>query len=332
MRLPPILLTISYLFCSSALANDAHRLGTAIQYHLDQDSAPGFSASYQWQFHESILFDTTYIDSNDITVYDNTDSQSGNYSQLLLGVNFLKQYNDNLYITAGSGIGYVLSSSNQALISEQKISPYVKLAANYAISNNFSVELGQLTHFNSDQLATNHAIFFSVNFRFGDKFSYAQAKVNNNTSVNNNAKDGNANANNSANIFTSSNTNSEQTTTTIASADITPPVQSPLSQSTDNAQAAIVLADKQPAKAHWYVQFGAYSTADNAKSALQLLSAKAPMAKLAILENKGLFCVVSAAQTSKLQASQHLDLLKASYKIKGFVSQISANDSKERNQ
>ena len=126
-----ILLSLLLLsLCQLASANETHRVGASINYHLDQESSSGYGAFYQWQFAESIEFEANYIQSNDILLEKNDYNVKGDFTQFLLGANFIKQFNENLAIKAGSGISYVTTSSNEFLVEKQSIAPYLKLSAN----------------------------------------------------------------------------------------------------------------------------------------------------------------------------------------------------------
>ena len=341
MRLITAFLTILYLLSSDSLANDSHHAGAAIQYHVDQTSMPGFSAFYQWQFQESLLLEANYIDSNNITVDKNQHSVSGNYSQFLLGANFLKQYNNNLLMVAGGGFSYVLTSSNSLLIKEQQIAPYLKLAANYTIDDKFSVELGQFTHFQGNELSTNHAVYLSVNYRFSNKFSYINK--NHNEKVVSSAKQNPQSVNQPSvtamnmkkTTFSSikkslsaielnselESDNGVNSATKLNSVDIESPVHK------QNNNAAPFTSPHQSIVQGWYVQLGAYSTLSNAQKALNKITKEITKIRLLLVKNTGFFRVVSQAFSTNQLATAHLKFIKTSYNIEAFVTQMNKDNT-----
>lgn len=296
----PLLLSCC-LLSSVVLADDIHKVGASLDYHLDQDSATGYGAFYQWQFGESIEFEANYIQSNDITVEKDQGTTVGDYSHLLLGANFIKNFNEQLSIKAGTGIGYVLTSSNQALIEKQSFAPYLKLSANYQINDQFAVEVGQFTHFQGNDLATNFALFVGVTFQFGaqaptiiernnQKISSAQPKVK--------------------------------------------AVSTPTHTETANKVTAVVNANKvesKPARTKstigkaWFVQLGAFKAQQNAQVVLAKYRMLANLPKLTIIHSNGYFRVVSMPFTSKQRADDHIDSIAAAYRITGYVTQLALN-------
>ena len=167
----PIILLISFLLPFSIHAQDTHKAGIGFNYHLDQDNGPGYQIFYQWQFSESFEFESRYIVNSDIKLQSNEADIFANYDQFSLGANFIKRYNNELSIKAGTGLGFVTTSSNESVIEKQTMAPYLMFAASYKFTNDFSIEFGQFTHFNSEMLQTNHSIFLSVSYQFGQSLS-----------------------------------------------------------------------------------------------------------------------------------------------------------------
>jgi len=281
---------------SAVIADDVHKVGASIDYHLDQESASGYGAFYQWQFGESIEFEANYIQSNDISVEKDQGVTLGDYTHLLLGANFIKQFNEQLSIKAGTGVGYVMTSSNQLLVEKQSIAPYIKLAANYQINDQFSVEVGQFTHFQSNELATNYSLFFGLTFQFG-----GQAPT----------------------IIERNNQNSKPV---IAK---TKPAMSPARKIHKNIvlekPIEVIAEAEMISKNGWFVQLGAYEDKANAQMTLAKLRMLAEIPKLTIIHTDGYFRIVSMPFTTKQRADDHIDLIANSYRITGYVTQLALN-------
>lgn len=347
MRLITTFLTILYLLSNDSHADDSHHFGAAIQYHVDQSSSPGFSAFYRWQFQESLSLEANYIDSNNITIDKNQYRVSGNYSHFLLGANFLKQYNNKLLMIAGGGFGYVLTSSNSILIKEQQISPYLKLAANYTIDDKLSVEFGQFTHFQENELSTNHAVYISVNYRFSNKFSYTNNNQNPNVVKQVNPPPKSVNQ---ATLIAMNNKNTTSTTskktqpkielndkdlldrkvesdTAANSVTKQSPTDIKTPKQKQGNQSAPFTLPNQAATQRWYVQLGAYSTLKNAQKALNEITIQATKPSLILVKNTGFFRVVSQAFSSQQLAITHRKAIEASYGIKAFVTQMKEANS-----
>jgi len=281
---------------SAVIADDVHKVGASIDYHLDQESASGYGAFYQWQFGESIEFEANYIQSNDISVEKDQGVTLGDYTHLLLGANFIKQFNEQLSIKAGTGVGYVMTSSNQLLVEKQSIAPYIKLAANYQINDQFSVEVGQFTHFQSNELATNYSLLFGLTFQFG-----GQAPT----------------------IIERNNQNSKPV---IAK---TKPAMSPARKIHKNIvlekPIEVIAEAEMISKNGWFVQLGAYEDKANAQMTLAKLRMLAEIPKLTIIHTDGYFRIVSMPFTTKQRADDHIDLIANSYRITGYVTQLALN-------
>jgi len=281
------------LMSSAVIADDVHKVGASIDYNLDQDSASGYGAFYQWQFGESIEFEANYIQSNDISVEKDQGFTLGDYTHLLLGANFIKQFNEQLSIKAGTGVGYVMTSSNQLLVEKQSIAPYIKLAANYQINDQFSVEVGQFTHFQSNELATNFALFVGLTFQFGGQ----------------------------APTFIERNNQSSRP----VRAKPTPTVRKVHKNIVLEKPVEVKAETEMANKSGWFVQLGAYKDKANAQKTLAKLRMLAEIPKLTIIHTDGYFRVVSMPFITKQRADDHIDLIANSYRITGYVTQLALN-------
>jgi hypothetical protein len=296
MRLIAIVSLISLAITTQSFASDLHKIGASIDYHLDQESAPGYGAFYQWKFGESIEFEVNYIQSNDIEITNNDNVIAGDFSHLLLGANFIKQYNDELSLKAGTGLGYVTTSSNEFLIEKQTIAPYIKLSANYQINDQFSVEVGQLSHFHKNELSTNHSVFIGFAFQFGSATQY-QPQLNEA----------------SQQIRHAAQPVIAQQPQTIVESHVVAPTQE--------------IAEPVMAKpaATWFVQLGAYLNMANAEQALMKFSNQLTSVELIIVQSKGYYRIVCKPLINKQRADDLLDDLNTKYKLSGYVTQLMAN-------
>jgi len=295
MRLVTTISLISLAIANQSFASDLHKIGASIDYHLDQESAAGYGAFYQWKFGESIEFEVNYIQSNDIEITTNDNVIAGDFSHLLLGANFIKQYNEELSFKAGTGLGYVTTSSNEFLIEKQTIAPYIKLSANYQINDQFSVEIGQLSHFHKNELSTNHSVFIGFAFQFGSDTQY-QPQLNE------------------------------------ASQQIKQAAQPVINQQPQTMVERDVATTKQEitepvmkTPATWFVQLGAYLNMVNAEQALMNFSSKLPSVQLIIVQSKGYYRIVCKPLISKQRADDLMDNLNTKYQLSGYVTQLMAN-------
>jgi len=295
MRLVTTISLISLAIANQSFASDLHKIGASIDYHLDQESAAGYGAFYQWKFGESIEFEVNYIQSNDIEITTNDNVIAGDFSHLLLGANFIKQYNEELSFKAGTGLGYVTTSSNEFLIEKQTIAPYIKLSANYQINDQFSVEIGQLSHFHKNELSTNHSVFIGFAFQFGSDTQY-QPQLNE------------------------------------ASQQIKQAAQPVINQQPQTMVERDVATTKQEitepvmkTPATWFVQLGAYLNMVNAEQALMKFSSKLPSVQLIIVQSKGYYRIVCKPLISKQRADDLMDNLNTKYQLSGYVTQLMAN-------
>ena len=157
-----LLIAISTLNCYA----NQHSFSTFINYSLKQTKQPGYGIHYQYPFNETLAVEFAFIDNKNITVEQDKANISGAFSSTLFGVNIKRDYNEFVSIKLGSGFSYVSSSTNNILIKNNQVSPYLKFSTNVTLSEQFSLELGQLSQFSSEALGTNHSIFLSLNYQF----------------------------------------------------------------------------------------------------------------------------------------------------------------------
>ncbi len=293
----PIILLISFLLPFSILAQDTHKAGIGFNYHLDQENGTGYQLFYQWQFAESFEFESRYIINSDIKLQSNEADIFANYDQFSIGANFIKRYNNELSIKAGTGLGFITTSSNESVIEKQTMAPYLMFAASYKFTNDFSIEFGQFTHFNRDMLQTNHSIFLSVSYQFGQSLkNYSPTEQASPPSL--------------------KPTNSEDTpeikpsvTTYIAQKPVpNEPTNSPIN------------------KPRWYVQFGAFMNETNGLKTLNQLQKTYPDLALRLVKNKNYYRILTTHFISKQRAEDHVSSLKSDYNLSGYVTQLLINE------
>ncbi len=293
LLIPALMITCGI---SDALANNNHKFSLGVNYHLEQAQAPGFQVAYQWQFSESFEVDTRLMSSNDIEVNQHSRNIFGEYQQFSIGANFIKSYNQELAIKAGTGLAISFSSSNDQLISNSNLAPYLLLALNYQLSNRISLEFGQLTQFNDGALDTNHSIYLNVGVQFG------AAKT-------------------ATPIFQGNNSNAVKTRQTKV------PQQSEIR--TTEVKPKSQLADNKPAARQqfqgtnfWYVQFGAFVQLINAERLLAQLQQLAPELTLSIINDNNYYRIVSDSFVTKQRAEDYTSMIKFRYALSGYVTQF----------
>jgi len=266
-------------------ANELHKFSAGLNYHMDQDSSPGYHLSYQWKFSESVEFESRYLISNDIKIIENSGNIIGDFSQLSIGANFIKQYNNELLIKAGTGLGFISTSSNETLVKKQAMSPYLLLAANYQLTDQIAVELGQYSHFNNQSLDTNHSIYLNIVFNFGQ----------------------------SSNSYTPQETSSKSVkpiTSTITTV-----------QEEDNAAASPSI-QKVETSPSWIVQLGAFNNLTNAQKSLIAFDVNKDDLVLSIVEYNGYYRIISQKFSSKQRADDCATMIKSTLSLTGYVTQF----------
>ncbi|MDT0604255.1 SPOR domain-containing protein [Thalassotalea castellviae] len=291
-----IIFIVFVLLPFSILAQDKHKVGAGVNYHLDQENGPGYHIFYQWQFGESFEFETRYFDNNDIMLENNDTNIFANYSQFSLGANFIKRYNSDLSIKAGTGLGFVINSSNEAVI-EKQMSPYIMLAATYQLTKNLALEFGQFSHFNSEIIDTNHSLFLSLSYQFGQKYS-----------------------NYSPEVRTASPA-VRTTTTTETPNQVRPSVPAAVVEKTPQMKRQAIKSNVN--KPQWYVQFGAFSNISNAQQSLTQLQQLYPNIHFQLVNANHYFRIISHAFETKQRADDFISMLKTDHNLSGYITQLS---------
>ncbi len=162
----PYLFLLVLIFPVLSQANN-HILIPLVSFHLDQKTLPGYGLGYQYRYNDSFEFDIGMIQSNDLEVVQAQQTTFGHYTSIFVGTNFMKTYNDDLTIKAGTGLTYFLSSNNQQLVTNNQVSPYIKISAEYKLNLHLHLEVGQLSTFSKGDIGNNHSIFIGLAWSFG---------------------------------------------------------------------------------------------------------------------------------------------------------------------
>lgn len=297
MKKLTILFLVSVLLPFSIFAQNTHKAGVGLNYHLDQEDGPGYHIFYQWQFGESFEFETRYFDNNDIHIENNDSEIFANYSQFSIGANFIKRYNSDLSLKAGTGLGFVISSSNEAAV-EKQMSPYIMLAATYKLTKNLSLEFGQFTHFNSEIIDTNHSLFLSLSYQFGQHFNTYTPEVRSTTPV-------------------------LRKTTTESPSQVRPSVSPTIVEKTPNN----IVAKSNINKSLWYVQFGAFNNQSNGQVALQKLQQAYPNIAFNLVNHNSYFRIISHQFETRQRADDFIDMIMTTYNLNGYITQLSLQNN-----
>jgi hypothetical protein len=289
-----ILLCASVLLPFAVSAQDTHKVGAGFNYHLDQENGPGYHIFYQWQFGESFEFETRYFDNNDIVLQSNEADVFANYDQFSIGANFIKRYNSDLSIKAGTGLGFITASSNEAVIEKQTMAPYIMLAATYKLTKDLSIEFGQFTHFNSELVDTNHSLFLSLSYQFGQSYNYSPE--------------------------TQSSTPALRKTTTENPSQVRPTVSTNIIKSTIENKP--VTKTNRVNKPFWYVQYGAYSNATNGKKSLLKLQQAYPNIVFNLVSHNNYYRIISHSFESKQRADDYVNMLMSNFSLSGYITQL----------
>lgn len=293
------LLLVCTTFSFSLHAQESHKLGAGVNFHYDQDSAPGYHLLYQWQFNDSFEFETQYISSNELKLTTNEEDFYINFDHITIGANLMKQYDQKLTIKSGVGLSILTSSSNELIAENNSFSPYLSLSASYEVMNNTIINVGQLSQFHGDKLGTNHSLFLSFSYRFG--LSTYQPKGPKQTKI------------------------APQPKKTMPQAPTPPSTQKPFVNHDEN----IVEHQEKPtlkpqtSTRNWVVQLGAFSEHKNALALLNRLSKKHHQVTLNIVEYADYFRVVSTSFETKQRAQDHVNMLQLQFALQGYVTRLS---------
>lgn len=291
-----LLLVLSF----SLHAQESHKIGLGVNYHLDQNESPGYQLSYQWQFNDSFEFETQYIDTNEIKLVTNDDDFYTDFDQIAVGANLVKQFDKYLSIKSGIGLSVITSSSNEDIVENNTFSPYLSISASYEIADDMFVNLGQFTQFQEGLLGTNHNVFLSFSYRFSSSVYQArpQKKTIQKPIVKQEPKPA--------------------------------PVKkqqyiAPVVQSSIESNKAEVINEVQQTPQNingWYVQLGAFSERDNAKILRNALTQKHTDLQLEVVQHLQYFRVVSSSFDTKQRAEDYVNMLQSHYSLSGYITQL----------
>lgn len=284
----------------SIFAQDMHKVGAGLNYHLDQENGPGYHIFYQWQFGESFEFETRYFDNNDILLQSNESDVFANYDQFSIGANFIKRYNSDLSIKAGTGLGFITASSNETVVEKQTMAPYIMLAATYKLTKDLSIEFGQFTHFNRELIDTNHSLFLSLSYQFGQSYTNYSSE--------------------------SQPTKPALRTTTLEKpGQVRPTVAPSVVKNIEEKQT--VSKPLMSNKPLWYVQFGAYKDATIGQKFLIKLQKTYPNIAFNFVNHNNYFRILSHYFDSKQRADDYVNMMKSNYNLNGYITQLTINNN-----
>ena len=288
---------VGVLLPFSVFAQDTHKVGAGFNYHLDQENGPGYHLFYQWQFGESFEFETRYFDNNDILLQSNDNDVFANYDQFSIGANFIKRYNSDLSIKAGTGLGFITASSNETVVEKQTMAPYIMLAATYKLTKDLSIEFGQFTHFNRELIDTNHSVFLSLSYQFGQRYNYSPEPQPAKPAL--------------------------RTTTTENPSQVRPTVAPTVVKKIEEKKAVSkpLIANKPL----WYVQFGAYKDAINGQKSLMRLQQAYPNLGFNFVEHNNYYRILSHHFASKQRADDYVNMMMSNYNLGGYITQLTIN-------
>jgi hypothetical protein len=293
-----IIFLVIVLLPFSVFAQNSHKVGAGLNYHLDQENGPGYHIFYQWQFGESFEFETRYFYNNDIIIKSNDDDVFANYDQFSIGANFIKRYNSDLSIKAGTGLGFIISSSNESVIEKQTMAPYIMLAATYKLTKDLSIEFGQFTHFNSELVDTNHSLFLSLSYQFGQAYNtYSQEIQPPEPALRN--------------------------TTTSTPRQVRPTVSPDMVKSSNDSKLASAKSTHNIPL--WFVQFGAYNNTGNGQKALLKLQKSYPDIVFNLIKHNNYYRIISSHFESKQRANDYLSMLMNKFSLSGYITQLTIN-------
>ncbi|WP_286234182.1 SPOR domain-containing protein [Thalassotalea sediminis] len=144
-------------------------VGIGINYHHQQNSSSGFHVSYHWRFSDDFSFEGRYVNHRNLAIETNANTHLLKLSRATVGMNFIKDVNQSLVLKAGTGINSVLSSTNTAVAKKSGITPYLRLAVQYNVTNNVALEFGQTSYFDSGIIDTNHSIYGQISWSFSPR-------------------------------------------------------------------------------------------------------------------------------------------------------------------
>ena len=293
----------SFLFSFSIFAANIHKVGTGINYHLDQDKSPGAQFSYQWQFHDSVEFASHYFSNDSVKLITDDEQIVSSFDHFTIGGNFLKRYNKELSIKAGVGLSMVTASSNELVVKKNALAPYVLIGAAYQLTDNLTIEAGQVTHFNNQILDTNHNIFFSINYQF-DFYSPKPSRT-------------------QVDLLAIKKKHPNEAAVTVKEKPIVKiqnaakPIQAKVAEIIEKP---LKLPTKQSNA--WYIQFGVFINESNAISLKNTLQTVYPNLTIELIKKKQMFHVISQSFATKQRAQDFINNMTLADDLNGYVTQF----------
>ncbi|MDO6427633.1 SPOR domain-containing protein [Thalassotalea sp. 1_MG-2023] len=158
-------LLLSLLLSLSCFAQE-HSLSFGVDYHHQQSSSNGVHLSYQWQFSESFALESRFVDHRTIMIQTNAHQHFIKLKRAMVGVNFIREINNQLNIKAGTGLGYLVHSDKPSLVNKGSVSSYLNVATQFRFTNQLAVEFGQTSYFDNSTLNANHNLYAQVTWLF----------------------------------------------------------------------------------------------------------------------------------------------------------------------
>lgn len=278
-----------FFFTSFVLANTQH-ITPLIGLNTEQDSAAGYGFSYNYELFEGIDIEAIYLKSNTLSAIISDTELKGEHESLLMGVNAIKPYNDDLTFKLGGGIGYIFNSDNETLVADKKISPYLKFTFNYRISDKTAIEFGQITQKVKGELSASHTFFAGFNWKFGGRSVIPPSY--------------------STPIPIA--TTQKSVPIVVASKDDHIKPEPALNLVTEEAK---VSADLLP----WFLQLGAFKDISNAKSVLAQYQQLLPQLQLTLMQSNSLYRIVSHGLADKKSAQILQEKIQDDYTVTSYV-------------
>lgn len=283
-----------FFFTSLVLANTQH-ITPLVGLNTDQESGAGYGFSYNYELFEGIDIEAIYLNSKTLSAAVSEVELTGKYESLLIGVNAIKPYNNDLHFKLGGGIGYIFNSDNETLVADKKMSPYLKFTFNYRISDNTAIEFGQITQKIDGELSASHTFFAGFNWKFG-----SSSTINNQYS-------------------SPTPTAQQEVSTPLVVADdvnnISPEPKPILVEETN-----ILPVIPTP----WYLQLGAFNKASNAKISLAKYQQALPQLKLTLHESPPLYRIISYGLADKKSAQILQDKIKSNFAVTSYIVYLPA--------
>lgn len=275
------------------LANTQH-ITPLVGFNTEQDSGIGYGFLYNYELIEGIDIEAIYLKSSTLKAASEIGDLEGEFDSLLLGVNASRKYNDDLTFKLGGGLGYVFNSNNESLVTDKKMSPYLKFTFNYRTSKTTSIEFGQISQKVEGELSASHTFFAGFNWTFGRK-----------SAINN------------------QNLHPSPTTKKVV---ITPPASAVHDEALKPEPTAELVPETISAltivPTPWYIQLGAFKVNNNAKAVLAKYQKVLPQLKLTIIDTPPLHRIISYGFVDKTSALALQQEIQTSTTVKSYLVYI----------